>query len=74
MKVFVLRTLPAQAFVDERFAFYGTALNGTPVNRERWKRAVSATNIALGDAVGKLYVEQYFPPEAKAQIEDLVIT
>ncbi|HEX4378372.1 MAG TPA: M13 family metallopeptidase [Steroidobacteraceae bacterium] len=61
-----------KAFVDAHFAFYGTTLTGTPVNRERWKRAISSTNVALGDAVGKLYVQRYFPPEAKARIEDLV--
>lgn len=65
------RFLP-KAFVDQNFAFFGTTLEGTPVNRERWKRAVEATNGALGDAVGKLYVQRYFPPEAKAQIDDLV--
>jgi predicted metalloendopeptidase len=61
-----------KAFVDEHFAFYGTVLSGTPTNRERWKRAITYTNGALGDAVGRLYVQRYFPPEAKARIEDLV--
>jgi putative endopeptidase len=61
-----------KAFVDERFAFYGKVMNGTPLLRERWKRAIAFTNDALGDAVGKLYVERYFPPQAKARIEDLV--
>jgi predicted metalloendopeptidase len=60
------------AFVSERFAFYGTAMSGTPVNTDRWKRAVAATNEAMGEAVGKVYVEHYFPPEAKARIEALV--
>ncbi|HEX3665070.1 MAG TPA: M13 family metallopeptidase [Rhizomicrobium sp.] len=61
-----------KAFVDENFAFNGTVLAGTPSNSERWKRAVDATNAALGEAVGKLYVAQYFPPLAKARIEALV--
>jgi putative endopeptidase len=61
-----------KAYVDEHFAFYGKALSGTPVLRDRWKRAVASTNNAMGEAVGKLYVERYFPPEAKARIEDLV--
>ena len=61
-----------KAFVDENFAFYGNVLSGTPQIRDRWKRAVQHTNFALGDAVGKLYVQRYFPPEAKAHIEDLV--
>jgi putative endopeptidase len=63
--------LPA-AFVDERFAFYGTTLNGTPKNRDRWKRAIDSTNANLGEVVGKLYVEKYFPPSAKAKIEAMV--
>ena len=53
-----------RAFVDQHFAFYGTALEGTPQIRARWKRAVDATNNALGEAVGKLYVAEYFPPLA----------
>jgi predicted metalloendopeptidase len=61
-----------RAFVDERFAFYGRILNGTPNLNARWKRAVAATNAAAPDAVGRLYVARWFPPEAKAQIEALV--
>src|SRR5581483_2252559 len=61
-----------KAFVDENFAFYGTGLNGTPKIRDRWKRAVGATNGSLGEVVGKLYVEKYFPPESKAKIEAMV--
>jgi putative endopeptidase len=65
------RVLP-KAAVAESFNFYGTVLQGTPQLSVRWKRAVTSTNVALGDAVGKLYVERYFPPEAKAQITALV--
>jgi putative endopeptidase len=61
-----------KAFVEENFVFYGNVLDGTPTMRARWKRAVTTINASLGDAVGKLYVARYFPPEAKAQIEDLV--
>jgi predicted metalloendopeptidase len=61
-----------RAFVAEQFEFYGHALQGTPQLRDRWKRAVQFTNQALGEAVGKLYVERYFPPSEKAQIEELV--
>ncbi len=61
-----------KAFVDERFAFYGTSLSGTPKIRDRWKRAIDATNGAIGEAVGKLYVARYFPPAAKAKIESMV--
>jgi putative endopeptidase len=59
-------------FVDENFAFYGRVLYGTPELRPRWKRAVSATNFALGDAVGKIYVQRYFSPEEKARAETMV--
>ncbi|MBD0371737.1 MAG: M13 family metallopeptidase [Pyrinomonadaceae bacterium] len=61
-----------KAFADESFKFYGTTLNGVPKQRERWKRAVSSTSGALGDAVGKLYVRRYFPPEAKAALQAMV--
>jgi putative endopeptidase len=57
---------------DENFAFYGTQLNGQPQQRERWKRAIASTNGALGKAVGQLYVARHFPPEAKAQMLELV--
>ncbi len=61
-----------KAFRDEAFAFNGTVLNGQPEEQPRWKRAVTATNVALGEAVGRLYVAQYFTPEAKAQADALV--
>ena len=61
-----------KAFADERFAFYGTTLSGTPQQQVRWKRAVNATNGALGEAVGKLYVAEYFPPEQKAKVQAMV--
>ena len=62
----------SQDFVDERFAFYGTKLTGAPVNRARWKRAVALVEGSLGEAVGKIYVEKYYPPEAKAKMDQLV--
>jgi putative endopeptidase len=61
-----------KAFVEERFAFYGNILSGTPQLRERWKRAVESTNDSMGDAVGRLYVQHYFPPDAKAKAEAMV--
>src|SRR4029077_1834840 len=61
-----------KAFVDERFAFYGVALSGTPKLRDRWKRAIDATNAALGEAVGKLYAAKHFPPSSKARIQTMV--
>ncbi|MEO1136692.1 MAG: M13-type metalloendopeptidase [Pseudomonadota bacterium] len=63
--------LPA-ALDEANFAFFGTELSGTPKQRERWKRGVAAVNGAMGEAVGKIYVERYFPPESKAQMQDLV--
>lgn len=62
----------ASAFVDANFAFYGTELTGVPVNRERWKRGVSLVEAAMGEAVGKVYVERHFPPRAKEEMDELV--
>ena len=59
-------------FTNENFAFFGKTLSGTPELRERWKRAVSMIEGSLGEAVGKVYVQQYFPAEAKARMEKLV--
>ncbi|MBZ4488397.1 peptidase M13 [Microbacterium sp. cx-55] len=59
-------------FVDENFSFYGTQLTGVPVNRERWKRGVSLVEAALGEVVGKVYVERHFPPAAKGAMDELV--
>jgi putative endopeptidase len=59
-------------FDDERFKFYGTALAGIPQQRERWKRAVTAANNQVGEAVGKMYVDKYFPPEAKKKADAMV--
>jgi len=56
----------------EIFDFYGKTLNGQPQQRERWKRAVSAVNSSLGEAVGQIYVQRHFPPAAKAQMLELV--
>jgi putative endopeptidase len=62
----------SRAFVDEHFAFYGTVLNGIPVNRPRWKRGVALVNRCLGEALGQLYVEKHFQPESKARMLALV--
>jgi predicted metalloendopeptidase len=61
-----------RAFVEERFAFFGKTLSGVPQLAARQKRAVNATNAALGYAVGKLYAAKYFPPESKAAVEKMV--
>jgi len=54
------------------FAFYGTALSGTPQQRSRDKRALAALDTYLGDAVGRAYAEKYFPASAKAEVSDMV--
>ncbi|MEV5963185.1 M13-type metalloendopeptidase [Kribbella sp. NPDC051952] len=64
--------LLSRAFVDENFSFYGKTLTGAPELRERWKRAVGTVESALGEALGKLYVAEHFPPAAKARMVDLV--
>jgi predicted metalloendopeptidase len=61
-----------RALVEEDFAFHGRVLSGTPQLRPRWKRAMADTNNALGEAVGKLYVQRYFPPAEKARAEAMV--
>ena len=61
-----------KAYADLSFNFYGTILEGTPKQQERWKLAVSATNTDLGDAVGQIYVKHYFPASSKAKVEALV--
>jgi putative endopeptidase len=58
--------------VDENFGFYGRTLTGTPELRARWKRGVSLVEGALGEAVGRIYVERHFPPAAKEAMDDLV--
>ncbi|MEO8935395.1 MAG: M13 family peptidase, partial [Burkholderiaceae bacterium] len=59
-------------FVDASFAFVGTALRDTPENKPRWKRGVRFVEGGMGDALGRLYVARYFPPENKARIDTLV--
>jgi predicted metalloendopeptidase len=61
-----------KAYVDERFDFYGRTLSGTPQILPRWKRAVTSTNDAIGEAVGKLYAARYFPPADKAAAQQMV--
>ena len=62
----------SKKFVDEDFDFYGKTLQGTPENEVRWKRCVSSTDNAIGFALGKAYVRDYFPPEAKARADAMV--
>ncbi len=61
------------AFVNESFHFNSEIMAGTKKMQPRWKRIIGATNGALGEAVGQIYVEKYFPPEAKKRAYDLVM-
>jgi endothelin-converting enzyme/putative endopeptidase len=62
----------ADAFVDADFAFYGAYLNGAREQKPAWKLCAESTDNLLGEALGKKYVEKYFPPEAKARMQELV--
>jgi putative endopeptidase len=62
----------SKAFVDERFDFYGKTLSGVKEMEPRWKRGVGTVEGALGEALGREYTAQYFPPERKARMEELV--
>jgi len=62
----------SRAFDSEHFAFYGTTLSGIKQQQPRWKRALGATDAAVGEALGRLYVAQNFPPPAKARALALV--
>jgi len=67
----VTAVLP-RAFDEASFAFHGKALSGTPQQRPRDKRGLDAVNGALGDAVGRIYVQRYFPASSKADIQQMV--
>lgn len=60
------------AVEDRNFAFYGTALRGQPQPEPRWQRAAKTLDGALGEALGRLYVEKHFPAEARARMGELV--
>ena len=64
--------LLAKRFVDRNFEFRQKALAGTPEQRPRVERAVLATNLALGEPIGRVYVTRYFTPESKAKMDALV--
>jgi putative endopeptidase len=61
-----------KAYADLAFDFHGHTLQGVPQQQERWKRAVAITSNDLGDAVGKLYVDKYFPASSKVEVEAMV--
>ena len=62
----------AAAFENERFRFYGTELQGTPAQEPRWQRAARTVDGEIGEALGQLYVAQYYPPQAKARMETMI--
>lgn len=62
----------SKAFVDENFAFYGTALSDVPQIRPRWKRGVGLVENSIGEGLGRIYVARTFPPESKARMDQLV--
>jgi predicted metalloendopeptidase len=59
-------------FVAARFAFSGTVLRGIPQNQPRWRRGLRLVDTAMGEALGHLYVDHYFPAEYKARMQTLV--
>lgn len=64
--------LLSDPYVQENFAFNGRILTGSKEIRPRWKRCTSAVDQQIGEALGQVYVQKYFPPEAKARALDLV--
>ena len=61
-----------EAFFRENFAFYETTLSGAEAPKPRWQRVVATIDGCIGEALGQLYVAEYFPPEAKARALELV--
>jgi len=62
----------SKPFVEENFAFNGAYLAGQQQMKPRWKRCAESADRLLGEALGKKYVEKYFPPEAKARMQEMV--
>jgi putative endopeptidase len=62
----------SRPFADARFEFFGRVLSGQELPRERWKRAVSMVNAHLGDAVGQLYVREYFADGSRRKVREIV--
>jgi putative endopeptidase len=65
-------SLLSEDFVNERFDFFGKTFSGAQKIDERWKRTLNLVSGQLGDVLGQIYVEKYFPPEAKTRMEELV--
>lgn len=63
----------SSSFVNQNFEFYGKFLTGAEKQKPRWRKVVNATNNSLGEAVGQMFVEKHFPPEAKERMDELVV-
>ena len=61
-----------KSFDEANFNFYGKALQGTEVQRERWKRGVSLIDAEIGEGAGEIYVQKFFPPQNRAKMDELV--
>ena len=59
-------------FVEQQFNFFGKVLSGSQKNKPRWERVAGSANMALGEAIGQVYVEENFPPQAKEKMVTLV--
>ncbi|XHS79259.1 M13 family metallopeptidase [Burkholderiaceae bacterium UC74_6] len=64
--------LLSKAFVDANFEFYSKQLDGQPEQKPRWKRTLDTVNGTMGEALGQIYVRDYFPPSAKTRMQELV--
>lgn len=62
----------SRAWVDEGFAFESTMLRGIPQNTSRWERGLDLVETSMGEGLGRLYVERYFPPSSKQKLQDMV--
>jgi putative endopeptidase len=62
----------AAPFEQEAFHFYSTVLRGTPAMEPRWQRSARVVDGEIGEALGQLYVAQYYPPEAKARMDEMI--
>lgn len=65
-------TFLSSNFVNQNFEFFDKFMSGRKIIRPRWRRVLNATNLSLGEALGQMYVEKYFPPSAKERMLKLV--
>jgi predicted metalloendopeptidase len=71
---YITATAPylSRPFEDARFEFFGQALSGQELPRDRWRRGVALVSLSLGDAIGRLYVDRHFPDSSKRRVEGIV--